>query len=177
MAEKENLQKDMANKTAELTRLNEENAQGIRESVALQEQATAEEQQLRKELRDIIQDLAVNFNSVQALNRVWTLQVPKSKQAAEFAYLLSRAVEIDQGMTRRSTLAFVIGLCAGRPSAFQRTECTVGLLIFFKDLYPNLIADIAQLSNIVKIELVPLLLSVYTPEQLAAFLPDDEPAQ
>merc|ERR1712194_852711 len=56
IAEKENFQKDMANKTAELTKLNGENAQGIRESVALQEQATAEEQSLRKELRDIIQD-------------------------------------------------------------------------------------------------------------------------
>mmetsp|Transcript_33638 Transcript_33638/g.106819 ORF Transcript_33638/g.106819 Transcript_33638/m.106819 type:complete len:438 (+) Transcript_33638:103-1416(+) len=56
IADKENLQKDLANKTAELKRLNEENAQAIRESVSLQEQATAEEQQLRKELRDIVQE-------------------------------------------------------------------------------------------------------------------------
>lgn len=55
IADKETLQKDMANKTFELKRLNDENAQGIRESVALQEQATAEEQQLRQELRDIVQ--------------------------------------------------------------------------------------------------------------------------
>lgn len=53
---KENLQKDIAYKTAELKKLNEENAQAVRDSVAIQEQATAEEQQLRKELRDIIQE-------------------------------------------------------------------------------------------------------------------------
>jgi len=56
IVDKENLQRDMAEKTSELKRLNDENAQAIRESVCLQEQATAEEQQLRKELRDIVQD-------------------------------------------------------------------------------------------------------------------------
>mmetsp|Transcript_62651 Transcript_62651/g.141349 ORF Transcript_62651/g.141349 Transcript_62651/m.141349 type:complete len:434 (-) Transcript_62651:94-1395(-) len=56
ISDKENLQRDLANKTAELKTLNEESAQAIRESVALQEQATAEEQQLRKELREIVQD-------------------------------------------------------------------------------------------------------------------------
>lgn len=56
IADKENLQREMANKTAELKKLNEDNANGIRESVCVQEQATAEEQQLRKELRDIVQN-------------------------------------------------------------------------------------------------------------------------
>merc|ERR1712217_990923 len=54
--DKENLQKDLAYKTAELKKLNEENAAAVRDSVAMQEQATAEEQQLRQELRDIIQN-------------------------------------------------------------------------------------------------------------------------
>jgi len=56
IADKEILQRDMFVKTADLKRLNEENAHAIRESVALQEQATAEEQQLRKELRDIVHE-------------------------------------------------------------------------------------------------------------------------
>mmetsp|Transcript_31576 Transcript_31576/g.87072 ORF Transcript_31576/g.87072 Transcript_31576/m.87072 type:complete len:421 (-) Transcript_31576:153-1415(-) len=56
MADKENLQKEMASRTVELKRLNEENAHEIRESVAMQEQATAEEQQLRRELRDVVQE-------------------------------------------------------------------------------------------------------------------------
>merc|ERR1712194_461315 len=54
IADKDVLQTDLAHKTVELKKLNEDNAQCIRESVALQEQATAEEQQLRKELRDIV---------------------------------------------------------------------------------------------------------------------------
>merc|ERR1719160_2189055 len=40
--DKENLQKDMGTKTAELKTLNEESARAIRESVSFQEQATAE---------------------------------------------------------------------------------------------------------------------------------------
>merc|ERR1712217_907509 len=54
--DKENLQKDLAYKTAELKKLNEENTAAVRDSVAFQEQATAEEQQLRQELRDIVQN-------------------------------------------------------------------------------------------------------------------------
>lgn len=54
IADKENLQREISSKTAELKQLNDENAQAIRESVAIQEQATSEEQQLRKELRDIV---------------------------------------------------------------------------------------------------------------------------
>lgn len=56
IADKENLQREIAFETQELKKLNEENAQSIRESVAMQEQATAEEQRLRKELRDVITD-------------------------------------------------------------------------------------------------------------------------
>merc|ERR1712139_263582 len=54
IADKENLQREIALSTSELKRLNEENAAAIRYSVALQEQAAVEEEQLRKELRDII---------------------------------------------------------------------------------------------------------------------------
>merc|ERR1712039_907656 len=54
--DKENLQRDIAHRTAELKHLNRENAGAIRESVAVQEHSTAEEQQLRKELRDVMQE-------------------------------------------------------------------------------------------------------------------------
>lgn len=73
---KENLQKDIAYKTAELKKLNEENAQAVRDSVAIQEHATAEEQQLRKELRDIVQEkrglqdkLALGEKDLELLNQ------------------------------------------------------------------------------------------------------------
>jgi len=76
IADKENLQRVVANKTAELKKLNEENAQGIRESVALQEHSTAEEQHLRKELRDIVQEkrdlqdkLALNNKDLELLQQ------------------------------------------------------------------------------------------------------------
>uniref|UniRef100_A0A7S1ADD5 Uncharacterized protein n=1 Tax=Noctiluca scintillans TaxID=2966 RepID=A0A7S1ADD5_NOCSC len=54
--DKENLQRDVAHKTAELKQLNEEHGGCIRESVSVQEQSTAEEQQLRRELRDVMQE-------------------------------------------------------------------------------------------------------------------------
>merc|ERR1712072_1463924 len=54
IADKENLQRDIAQQAMDLKRLNDENATAIRESISAQEQAMAEEQQLRKELRDII---------------------------------------------------------------------------------------------------------------------------
>jgi len=54
IADKENLQRDIGQQAMDLKRLNDENATAIRESISAQEQAMAEEQQLRKELRDII---------------------------------------------------------------------------------------------------------------------------
>lgn len=54
IADKENLHRELAENSAELKRLNEEQTQSIRESVAVREQSTAEEQQLRQELRDIV---------------------------------------------------------------------------------------------------------------------------
>mmetsp|Transcript_9519 Transcript_9519/g.21098 ORF Transcript_9519/g.21098 Transcript_9519/m.21098 type:complete len:416 (-) Transcript_9519:71-1318(-) len=47
--EKENLQREIAQRTGELKSLNEESAQVVRETVAIQEQAHAEEQALRQE--------------------------------------------------------------------------------------------------------------------------------
>lgn len=54
--DKENLQRDVAHKTAELKQLNEEHGGCIRESVSVQEQSTTEEQELRRELRDVMQE-------------------------------------------------------------------------------------------------------------------------
>lgn len=54
IADKENLQRDIGQQAIDLKQLNDENATAIRESISAQEQAMAEEQQLRKELRDII---------------------------------------------------------------------------------------------------------------------------
>jgi hypothetical protein len=76
IADKESLQKEIAQQTIDLKRLNDENATAIRESISAQEQAMAEEQQLRKELRDIIQEkrelqdkLALGNKDLELLNQ------------------------------------------------------------------------------------------------------------
>jgi len=76
IAGKENMQQEIAQQTMNLKRLNDENATAIRESISAQEQAMAEEQQLRKELRDIIQEkrelqdkLALGNKDMELLNQ------------------------------------------------------------------------------------------------------------
>jgi len=76
IADKENLQRDVAQQTMDLKRINDENATAIRESISAQEQAMAEEQQLRKELRDIIHEkrefqdkLALGNKDLELLNQ------------------------------------------------------------------------------------------------------------
>lgn len=65
--EKENLGCDIVMQTKELKKLNNENAQAIRDHVKTQEITTSEEQQLRKELRDALQ-LKREFQDSVALN-------------------------------------------------------------------------------------------------------------
>jgi len=76
ISDKENMQREIGQQTTNLKRLNDENATAIRESISAQEQAMAEEQQLRKELRDIIQEkremqdkLALGNKDMELLNQ------------------------------------------------------------------------------------------------------------
>jgi len=76
IADKENYHREIAQQSSDLKQLNEENATAIRESISAQEQAMAEEQQLRKELRDIIQEkrelqdkLALGNKDLELLNQ------------------------------------------------------------------------------------------------------------
>lgn len=52
ISEKDFAQKELASKTVTLNQLNEQSTAAIRESVSMQERMAAEEQQLRKELRE-----------------------------------------------------------------------------------------------------------------------------
>eukprot|EP00812_Abedinium_dasypus_P001000 NODE_1118_length_1236_cov_482.482642.p1 GENE.NODE_1118_length_1236_cov_482.482642~~NODE_1118_length_1236_cov_482.482642.p1 ORF type:complete len:353 (+),score=130.82 NODE_1118_length_1236_cov_482.482642:77-1060(+) len=56
VADKENLQQDISKQSSGLRALGEDNSRAIRESVAAQEQAASEEQQLRNELRDVMRE-------------------------------------------------------------------------------------------------------------------------
>eukprot|EP00440_Ansanella_granifera_P002906 gb/GFBE01003173.1/.p1 GENE.gb/GFBE01003173.1/~~gb/GFBE01003173.1/.p1 ORF type:complete len:434 (+),score=139.52 gb/GFBE01003173.1/:1-1302(+) len=53
ISEKEQVQKELAGKTVTLNQLNESSTAAVRESVAMQERMAVEEQQLRKELREL----------------------------------------------------------------------------------------------------------------------------
>ncbi|CAJ1439495.1 unnamed protein product [Effrenium voratum] len=76
ISEKEFSQKELAAKTVSLNQLNEQNTSAVRESVVSQEKAAAEEQQLRKELRELqvekkdLQDkLALNLKDLELLEQ------------------------------------------------------------------------------------------------------------
>lgn len=126
----------------------------------------------RKELVAILKELDQNRSAVTAVKRVRALQVPVSRQAAEFADILTRAVEEPRGMMRRPILAFAVGLAAGQPSAFERSECAAGVNIFFSEVYPELCDEVPRLSKIATSELVPMLRSVFGAEELKPFIPE-----
>jgi len=125
----------------------------------------------RKELVAILKDLDQNRSAVTAVQRLRACRVPLSRQAAEFADILTRAVEEPRGMMRRPILAFAVGLAAGQPSAFQRSECVAGVQIFFSEVYPDLCDEVPRLPKIASTELVPMLRSVFSGEELTPFLP------
>ncbi|CAK9066180.1 unnamed protein product [Durusdinium trenchii] len=76
ISEKEFSQKELAAKTISLNQLNEQSTAEVRESVVSQEKGAAEEQQLRKELRELqvekkdLQDrLALNIKDLELLEQ------------------------------------------------------------------------------------------------------------
>eukprot|EP00928_Gymnodinium_smaydae_P074592 TRINITY_DN57625_c0_g1_i1.p1 TRINITY_DN57625_c0_g1~~TRINITY_DN57625_c0_g1_i1.p1 ORF type:complete len:431 (+),score=75.48 TRINITY_DN57625_c0_g1_i1:111-1403(+) len=121
----------------------------------------------------IMRDLAVDGNTGTAVARVRAEEVPLDRQAEEFAELLTRAVELGNGRTRRSALAFAAGLAAGdaERSAFKRSECATGVGIFFGEVYADLCEDVPQLPRIVNQELLPTLRCVLSDDELRDVLP------
>ncbi|CAE6954665.1 LRRC45 [Symbiodinium sp. KB8] len=76
ISEKEFSQKELAAKSMSLNQLNEQNTSAVRESIVMQERTAAEEQQLRKELRELqvekkdLQDkLALNVKDLELLEQ------------------------------------------------------------------------------------------------------------
>lgn len=76
ISEKEFSQKELAAKTVSLNQLNDQSTSEVRESVVSQEKSAAEEQQLRKELRELqvekktLQDkLALNVKDLELLEQ------------------------------------------------------------------------------------------------------------
>ncbi|CAE7942748.1 LRRC45, partial [Symbiodinium necroappetens] len=89
ISEKEFSQKELAAKSVSLNQLNEQNTSAVRESIVMQERTAAEEQQLRKELRELqvekkdLQDkLALNVKDLELLEQ--DLAVERLSVAAIF---------------------------------------------------------------------------------------------
>lgn len=127
----------------------------------------------RRELSDVLRDLAGGTNVAAAVRRIRTQNVPRERQAPEFRDILTRAVEENRGVVRRLSFAFAGGLAAGEPSAFGREECLSGIKLFFEDVFEDLASDVPRLRSKVANELVPTLCMVFSEAEVGRLLPPD----
>lgn len=131
----------------------------------------------RRVLVATLRELAVGGSVPRAVLRIRLEAVPREHQASEFADILTRAAEEQFGSSRRVWWAFAAGLCVGVDApggrCFAMTECTAGLEMFFRDIYPSLCLEVYKLQAVTKGGLVPTLQSVFPAHVLRAALPAD----
>jgi len=130
----------------------------------------------RKVLSEVMRDLTRASGGCgvpAAVGRIRDQNVPISRQATEFADILTRAAEESRGPARRTGLAFAAGLAAADSSAFEKSECLAGTAIFFREVYEDLIEEVPRLPAIVKAELLPTLKAVLPAGDLRAVAPAD----
>mmetsp|Transcript_31990 Transcript_31990/g.101718 ORF Transcript_31990/g.101718 Transcript_31990/m.101718 type:complete len:706 (-) Transcript_31990:188-2305(-) len=127
----------------------------------------------RKVLTATMRELAQGCSVPTAVQRIRSQCVPKERQCAEFADILTRACEESRGPVRRCAFAFVAGLCAaaGDSSAFERAQCTAGLAAFFRDVFEDLQEEVPRLPSIIEAELLPTLRSVLPLAELREVTP------
>lgn len=126
----------------------------------------------RRELVSIMKELAQARNAAVAVGQVRMCGVPTDRQSAEFADILTRAMEERNGPVRRTYVAFAAGLAAGgENSAFNIDECVKGTGVFFSEVYEELCTEVSRLDKIVECELVPTLRAVLSPEVIKTVLP------
>mmetsp|Transcript_35126 Transcript_35126/g.113740 ORF Transcript_35126/g.113740 Transcript_35126/m.113740 type:complete len:693 (-) Transcript_35126:161-2239(-) len=135
--------------------------------------AAFEPRAFRKVLTATMKELAQGCSVPTAVQRIRAQGVPKERQAAEFADLLTRACEEPRGPLRRSTFAFAAGLCAaaGSSSAFEHGACLEGVATFFREVFEGLQEEVPRLPAIVEAELLPTLRSVLPAAELCALTP------
>lgn len=127
----------------------------------------------RKELSDVLRDLANGSNVAACVKRIRAQNVPQERQSSEFADILTRASEESRGSVRRLSFAFAVGIANGGPnSAFAREACGKGLESFFADI-DELAAEVPRLRNKLANELIPTLRMAFSEEQLSKLLPKD----
>lgn len=131
----------------------------------------------RRELVVTLRELSVTRSVAGALQRIRALRVPRERQAAEFADLLTRAAEERRGSTRRLWWTLAASLAAGADgpsgSAFGAEECIEGLKAFFQETYADLCEEVFRLPLAVQGELMPALRSVFPEHVLEAVVPTE----
>lgn len=127
----------------------------------------------RKELSDVLRELATGNNVAVAVRRIRVQNVPRERQAQEFCDILTRAAEENRGVVRRLSFAFATGLASGEPSAFAREECLAGVQLFFEDVFEDLASEVPRLRNKLANELVPTLRTVFSGQEITRLLPHD----
>jgi len=68
-------------------------------------------------------------------------------------------------------MAFVTGVAAGSPSAFDKAACLAGIKHFFDDMYEDLHDEIPKLSTRVEREFLPVLRSAFNAREINEVLP------
>lgn len=145
---------------------------GSAASDAPPEDGTFELAEFHHALAEAMRDLRADRDVDAAVGKVCAWDVPAQYQAKEFADVLTRALEETRGPVRRSALALAAGL-ASEPGAFLTTECAVGAVVFFHDIYEQMCTEVPHLDAIAAGELVPMLRSVLPAADLQACLPED----
>jgi hypothetical protein len=127
----------------------------------------------RKELSDVLRDLANGATVAAAVRRIRAQSVPRELQATEFSDILTRVAEENRGVARRISFAFATALAIGEPnSAFEREECAVGVQLFFEG-YEDLAAEVPRLRSRLANELTPTLRTVFSAEEVARLVPEE----
>jgi len=124
----------------------------------------------RKELSNVLRDLANGHTVSASVRRIRAQSVPLEKQAGEFSDILTRAAEEHRGAARRLSFAFAAGLANG---AFEREECMAGLQYFFLEVFEDLAEEVPRLRNKLANELTPTLRTVFSSDELSRLIPPD----
>lgn len=127
----------------------------------------------RKELVVVLRELTCDKNVGVAVQRVRDQVVPESDQAEQFMDIISRAVDEKICANRRLYFAFATGLVKAEKSAFEKSECATGLIMFFQEVYEELVAEVPRVKSIVAHELLPALRSAIPEKELSNILPPD----
>jgi len=113
-------------------------------------------QGFRREANKILKELKLHKNVGLAVSQVRLQGVPFYRQAAEFADLLTMALEETRGPARRVCVAFIGGLT----KVFAVPQCVAGLETFFLEIYEDLRIEVPDLSKRIASELLPTLESL-----------------